>query len=400
MLNRQLLRYKIKGDQLEPQLLRDTPAIRELAEALLLHFRAHIGHTMGDAVDNALPILHRSRSLIIARGVQKIILDDTEVHEPASLETLRAQAFDACAQQLSAPLSDSDAHAARIAEHVGSNATELRAQLYSDLPDNACLTQTPTWNATQLIERYNRALLQGLLLHAQSMTITVWDNDTGLRRQLMKALRFRRLLADIQRTSDGTMRIIISGPLSIIEQSNRYGLQFALLLPALACAKRWELRADIKLPQQQPATLTLDNSTPIQGDSPFLRYIPPEMLAAEETLKQRYPAWSWQDAPLITHASGEIIVSDWCVVVNKQPVTIELCHRWHDHAVERRLAQIADGSLPYHLLGIDRAISKRLPHITEHPVFERHCFLFSDMPTARAVAQAIEKCTASTDAAD
>jgi uncharacterized protein len=395
MLNRQLLRYKIKGDQLEPQLLSATPAISELAELLLRHFHAQIGQTVAEAEDSAMPILHRTRSLIIARGLQKILLDATEVTEPAAQELLRAQAFAACAQELSAPLPNSDEHAARIAAALGSTAPELRAQLYSDLSDQARLTQVPPWTTTQFIAHYNHALLQGLLLHAQTMTITVWDNDIGLRRQLMKAMRFRRLLADIQRTSDGTMRVVISGPLSVLEQNNRYGMQFALLLPAVACAKKWTINADIKMPHDQSnkpsLNLVLDQHMGIIGESRFLRFIPPEMQAAEQALKERCPAWVWDEPPLITQRSGEIIVSDWCVVIGEKRFTIELCHRWHDHAVERRLQQIADGFLPRHILGIDRAIIKRLPQVAEHPAFLQQGFLFSDMPTARALAQVLEK---------
>ena len=122
------------------------------------------------------------------------------------------------AELLAAPLASSDAHRAAVAERLGLQGDEVRERLYADLPDQAQLSAAPAWGAQQLIARYNLALAQGLLLFARSLTITIADADTGMRRRLLKALRFRRLLADVRGDARQALCLEVSGPGSVLDQ--------------------------------------------------------------------------------------------------------------------------------------------------------------------------------------
>jgi uncharacterized protein len=391
MLTRDLLRYRIDGDVVHPFFLKATPAIRDLAEALLAHWQGGIGGRLGELEDAAIPILHRSRALVVGRGMQKLLLDACTFAEPPSAATLREEAFTASAALLAAPASNSDDHRAAVAERLGLHADEVRDRLYADHPDQAVLRTAPTWTTTQLIPRYNLALTQGLLLFARSVTVTITDADTGVRRRLLKALRFRRLLADVRGDDRQALTLEISGPGSVLDQASRYGLQLALFLPALACCGVWSADAALVLPRGGPARLRISDADGLPGDNAFLGYVPEELQVLSATLREKQPAWTWEDPQLLPHPAGELVVPDLQVVVNGVTVVVELFHRWHGHALLRRLDQMTSGWAPRLIIGVDRALLRHEPAIAEHAVFQARGFAFSEIPAARTVIEVITR---------
>jgi uncharacterized protein len=391
MLTRDLLRYRRDGDLVKPSFLKATPAIRELTEAVLAHWQGSIGGRLGELEDAALPILHRSRALVVGRGLQKLILDACTFAEPPSAATLREAAFAASAAQLATPARTCDEHRAAVAERLALHGDEVRDRLYADHPDQAQLEAVPGWTATQLIPRYNLALTQGLLLFARSLTVTIADADTGLRRRLLKALRFRRLLADIRGDDRQALTLEISGPGSVLDQHSRYGMHLALFLPALACCRAWKADIALALPRGGPARLVLSDEDGLPGDNAFLGYVPEEIQAVQDTLTEKFPTWTWQDPQLLPHPDGEVVVPDLQVLLMGRVVAVELFHRWHGHAVRRRLDQLAAGWAPHLALGVDRTLVKADPGIAAHPLFLARGFTFSEIPAARALGEVITR---------
>jgi uncharacterized protein len=391
MLTRDLLRYRLDGDDVKPTFLKATPAIRDLTEALLAHWQGSIGGRLGDLEDAALPILHRSRALVVGRGLQKLILDACTFAEPPSAATLREEAFAVSATLLQTPASTSDDHRRAVAERLGLQADEVRDRLYADHPDQALLETVPTWTTTQLIPRYNLALAQGLLLFARSLTVTVADADTGLRRRLLKALRFRRLLADIRGDDRQALTLEISGPGSVLDQHSRYGMHLALFLPALACCRSWKAEIALALPRGGPARLVLSDENGLPGDNGFLGFVPEELQALEATLRARFPMWMFQDPALLPHPSGEVVVPDLQVMVDGRGVVVELFHRWHGHALRRRLDQLAEGWAPNLILGVDRAVLRGDESLAAHPSFRARGFAFTELPAARTLGEVITR---------
>ena len=391
MLTRDLLRYRLDGDLVKPSFLKATPAIRELTESILAHWQGGIGGRLGELEDAAIPFLHRSRALVVGRGLQKLVLDGCTFGEPPSAATLREAAFAASAALFTAPAKTSDDHRAAVGEQLGLHADEVRDRLYADHPDQSVLEIAPTWTATQLIPRYNLALAQGLLLFARSLTVTVADADTGLRRRLLKALRFRRLLADIRGDDRQALTLEISGPGSVLDQHSRYGMHLALFLPALACCRSWKADIALALPRGGAARLLLSDEDALPGDNAFLGYVPEEIQAVQDTLKKKFPTWTWQDPQLLPHPDGEVVVPDLQVVVEKNIVAVELFHRWHGYAVLRRLDQLAAGWAPHLVIGVDRTLVKADPGIAAHPLFLARGFAFSEIPAARALSDVIAR---------
>jgi hypothetical protein len=330
--------------------------------------------------------------------LQKLVLEHCRFRDPAPLAELRVRALALSAQALRDPPASVEAHRGLVAAQLGLDAAALGEQLYGDLPDAAVLEEVPRFSARRLIELYNLALCQGLLLGASELTVTVHDADAGLRRKLLKALRFRRLLAAVLAADGGDLRLAISGPLSVLDQASRYGIQLALFLPALACAKRWRAEAVIVLPRRAgagiaSARLELGDGLGLVGDSAFLGYVPAELRDLGAALAAKFPAWRLGEPQLLALPGGELVVCDLEIACGPVTVHIELFHRWHETALTRRIAQLEQGLAPQLAIGVERALARKpaVAALVARAVFARHGFLFSDLPVARVLGEVVAR---------
>lgn len=394
MLTRDLLRFRVADGRIAPRLLKATPAIVVLAERLAVFWRDVEGQERG-AIEEALqPLLHGTRSLLVARGLSRLLEQEGGWSEPASCAALRARVFPLSAAMLGDHATP-EAHRAAVAAAAGEPATALE-RLYGDLPDAERLERAPRIEARDLLDRYNLAQCQGLLLGARALEVEVDDADTGLRRRLLKAVRFRRLLCEVRAAPAGALALTISGPASVLDQATRYGLQLALFLPALACARSWRARA--RIPQRGGGSgsapeLLLSHEDGLRGDTAFLGHVPEELRALESALAGRLDGWTSVEPAPLPLPSGELVVPDLRLERGGRGVSIELFHRWHEAPLKRRLAQLRDGALPGLMLGVDRALARttRCAPLVADALFASRGFLFSDVPSARAIGEAVER---------
>lgn len=399
MLSRDLLRFRIRQGEVTPLLLGPTPAISELAESILAHWRAGVGQPRGDLDDGVVLILHRSRALAIGRGLNKIVVDHCRFAEAGPVEDLRGRALAASAARILAPAADPAAHRAAVAADLALTPQALAEQLYADLPDRALLAAGPELSVAQLIDRYNLGLCQGLLLSARSLQVRIDDPDTALRRSLVRRLRFHRLLAEVRVDAAKILHLDISGPGSVLDQATRYGVQLAGFLPALCCAKTWSARAEVSVTERPGgarvrANLALGPALGLQADRAILAWVPPELRDLGTSLSERLPdGWTVGDAPLSTTRAGELVVPDLRVTTPTGVVDVECFHRWHAGALARRLKQIAAGELPRLALGVERALARSAEgeDLVAAPAFAKHGFLFTDIPVARPLREVVER---------
>ena len=128
----------------------------------------------------------------------------------------------------------------------------------------------------ELLERYNVAQVQGLLMTAKSLQIRADHADPAELRRLFKYLKFFRLLAEIRQ--DGPAYIIrISGPLAIFSNTRKYALQLAAFFPAVLLLKKWKLTAEIEW-KNRSLQLILDEKSNLRShDRNFSAYVPEEI---------------------------------------------------------------------------------------------------------------------------
>jgi uncharacterized protein len=224
---------------------------RAIAEALVAIVTAHVGSTR-EELDGALsavdvgPREHRLRD-----GLVKLIEDRCafDAGDDADPEAVRREVFTrasaARAALSAADRFDRGAVLAEVARERSVAPEVLERALFADLRASHVLVAFEKLSARALVDAYESAQAQAVLLRAVRVKVDVQCASVHGLRALFRRLKFLRLLHTVSPHGDGH-RVVIDGPFSLFESVTKYGLQLALVLPALEACDRWRLEADIR----------------------------------------------------------------------------------------------------------------------------------------------------------
>ena len=127
---------------------------------------------------------------------------------------------------------DRSAVLAEVARERGTTADAVERALFADLRGSHVLVAFEKLPAEALVHSYESAQAQAVLLRAVRVTLDVECASAHGLRALFRRLKFLRLLHTVSKHGEGH-RIVIDGPFSLFESVTKYGLQLALVLPAL-----------------------------------------------------------------------------------------------------------------------------------------------------------------------
>jgi len=273
MLTADLLDYRRRQGQVKPRLLDPAaPAACEAARDLLALVQAHVGQPRGELEEALRAADFPALPPRAPQGLARLLLERCtfEVAAAADPATLRQAVFDAAAAAWRSD--EAPGTPAWRAAVLGGAATPLGldvaaadAALFADLEEHQRLLSLEPLRAEELPYRYNVAQVQGLLLRAERVTISApWPEPRRLR-QLMRYLKFYRLLFRQEVPADagaepGPLWLVVDGPLSVLDSATRYGLELAQFFPALLLWEQpWRLEAELRLGKtRQPALLRLE----------------------------------------------------------------------------------------------------------------------------------------------
>lgn len=378
MLTRELLVYRrVKGGRLRPTFVDpDDPDLLGLAEALIDLLARGVGEPRGALDEAAAAICGEARKVKVARGLYKLLTDRCEWDDPGDAAAqLRAAAF----RQSAAVLRDLSEHSsfsdylAAVAAGLPRPLAEVRAHLYDDLAEHRRLLAAKLPTPAALLTRYNLALAQGLVLYAGSLEVRAHAPGPLELRKLLRWLRFSRLVAEVRRDDAApaprarknappaeAWHLRIEGPAALLDMQKKYGLQLATFLGAVPVLGKFTVEADIDLPRQPRGRLYLDHKDPIGtlDDGP-LGHIPPEIEAGLCALGDE--RWILDPLPEPRHVGAAgMAVPDFALrdARTGRTVAVELFHRWHRHALLRRLDELAARPDPHFFVGVDLSLAK------------------------------------------
>jgi predicted nuclease of restriction endonuclease-like RecB superfamily len=222
-----------------------------LAADLVATAALHVGRTRDELVAALSAIDVGPREHRLRDGLAKLVEDRCEFHEHEGVapELIRRSLFKraSAARAGLAPGArfDRDATVAHVAGEHGLSSAAIERALFADLRGAHVLVAFDQPSAGALVADYERAQAQAVLLRAVKVTVDVRCASPGVLRALFRRLKFLRLLHTITRT-DGGHRIVIDGPFSLFESVTKYGLQLALVLPALEACDTWRLEAELR----------------------------------------------------------------------------------------------------------------------------------------------------------
>ena len=178
-----------------------------MAESLLLIFREGVNMTRGEIEAEIDELVGEGLATLAHRGLAKVLEDRAEFEVVADVppETLREQVFTAAAEHRRAlRAADHRAPFRRdevlegVAERLGIEPERVAASLFADLKDENRMIRFDDLDARRLIERYNVALAQAVLLRSVLVTAEVRRAKPARYRQIFRHLKFHRLLYRVE----------------------------------------------------------------------------------------------------------------------------------------------------------------------------------------------------------
>ena len=353
MLTGNLVRVKTtsKGRIIPHYLKRDDPRWIEVAESLLLIFREGVDRTRGEIESEIDELIGEGVSTLAHRGLAKVLEDRAEFEVVADVppETVREKVFLAAAEQRRARKAAGQRAPFRrdevldaVGKELGIEPERVAAVLFADLKDENRLLRFVDLEAIPLIDRYNVALAQSVLLRSVLVTAEVRNEKPARYRQLFRQLKFHRLLYRVQGNMRDGYTFHLDGPLSLFSATNKYGLQMSLFLPSLLLCRDFRVDAELRWgPKREPRTFHLEASDGLVSHlAETGTYVPAEVGAFLERFRQVAPGWDVTEATELIELGREgMWVPDYRFVhrATGTDVFVEILGFWKRSSVERLL---------------------------------------------------------------
>lgn len=369
MLSAELVRVRRRGEELSLTTIKGTERaeIEGIAGEILQVLETSVGQTW-DEVGESLGAVERSPRLEkVWAGLKKLALDDSQFGMPVEVDarSLRTRVFERASrarkEATAEQLFDRGTILAQVAEEFGVESGEIEEGLFSDLKGAARLTESTKLSRERLVENYELAQIQGILLRAVRLRVVVECSGPDQARILFQKLKFRQLLYRIEIKESGVYQLDIEGPFSLFESVTKYGLNLALVVPIFKECRRAELSADLLWGKERKK---LTFKTTLHGEE---RATPAQLRSDVDSLFQ---ALEKQKSPYSVATAQEIFnVPEVGICVpdlklsapGREDVFVEVLGYWSREAVWKRI-EWAEKGAPHRIIF---AVSSRLRVSTE-----------------------------------
>lgn len=378
MLKKEHICCKIASGRVKP-LLTDTaaPSGLETASSLLAVYNEALtsGMTRSALEQLSGSVISSSPDEKFASGLNKLLLDRTEFAPAAELDypAYRKELFSRSAELFKQGI-------------LSSLPSAETPDIYGDLPAFEQVSAFETLSPGALLELYNLAQCQALLIYTSHLELRLADPDVSALRKVMKAVKFFRLLAEFSKLKQNGIKISVSGPYALFGPSVKYAISLAALLPVVVNLKKWSLEAVITF-RERELKLKLDEKLGLHSTRrSFSSFVPEEIRLYHRHFAEKSADWQIVgDTPFLDAGNQQIIFPDLSFASKEsgKVIHLELFHRWHAGQLNSRLELLKQHpELPL-ILGIDRAIMTKAEldeKLSNFPDIRKRCWLFSEFP--------------------
>ena len=400
MLTKDLLKYKKINGYIKPTFIDTSDRyLLVLAEQLLNIYNPIKQETRKDINEHTTPILNIKNNQIVAKGLNKLILDrctfsnDSECNYPE----LRKEIFTLSAGNIKVGHNSYNDYKHSIISSIKkNNGNTFSNDIYSDLPENETLSDIRKLTSTQLLERYNCSLVQSLLLHSGQLTITVEELESAKMRKLLHYLKFFRLLVLIKPASTTNkdqfrkIKLEVDGPVNLFENTKKYGLQLASFFPAVCNLSKWKISANIKL-KNNIYKLSLNEKSGIKSHyKSFNSHIPEEYRMFHKLFNDKIKDWQIiETTSFLKTEEQELIFPDFSFMnTGGKIIHIEFFHRWHSSKLLKRIEYCTKKPYLPLVIGVDRFLYNKpeIRNILDKNIwFDKNGIIFRDFPGVEKV---------------
>jgi len=408
LLTADLVNARRRGGELRVVALDSKRRVRagELAGMYLDLAREHVGRTREELDEACGAVEVQAAERRLADGIRKLIDDRCEFDAELPIEpaALRREVFLLASAARHEGRFERSRVTAEVAERHGIAPEAVDAALYADLRGAHLLRAVAMVDPARLIEEYELAQLQAVLLRAVRVTVDVACAAPGAYRALFRKLKFLRLLHRIEEGEDGGYRIEIDGPFSLFESVTRYGLQLALALPALRECDAFALRADLRWgASREPLSFRLAGGRGDPGAAPGATpgaavdepRMPDEVAGLVDALRAADTPWRVAPSRAILELRGAgLCVPDLVFEHDRtgECIYLEVMGFWSREAVWRRVELVEAGLADKILF----AVSERL-RVSEQVLGDEQpgaLYVYKKVMSARAVLERVDRLAA------
>lgn len=405
LTKKNLLNYKKSKGYILPKFIsaKDTELLNFAAECINILANS-IGLTKSEleAQIEELCATFDEIDVLLKNGLCKLLIDRLEFENLYSgdINNLRQEIFNTANQFLKETETFTLAeYLAQVTQKIKLPVVEAQALLYSDLPEHNKVTFFKSIDSKALLDRYNLALVQGLLFYSESVTLEISEKDCVKSdlRFLFRHLKFYQLVPFIQK-ENGKIKLQFDGPISLFLHTQKYGLNLAAFFPVIALLPNWQLQAKIEISnsiRQQGVLCLSQDSQLVSHYRNYSAYIPEEFKIFTEQFRVKSKCWVIDDEnDEFLFDGGTYFFPDYKFLGSTKNVYLELFHTWHKKALVQRLSNLKITSTFNYMLGVAKVLLKD-PEIAEalalSESFKNNGFIFREIPTVNQVIEVLHK---------
>ena len=353
LLPRELLTIRRRGEEVQPVLAPVDDAHLALSRDLVDVFDAHVGRPraelMAHLAEHELRVGTRFK---LVRGLATLLERRCRFEERAPLDprVARRFAFEESARLPAGAATSPEARERALsaaAMRLGATPADVARALDADSEDALVLAAFDAPDARALLERYNVGLVQALLFDAVRVELTI----ERAFRPFLGLVKLHGLMHVVEQAEAGAHRIVLDGPLSLFQDTRRYGTGVAKTIPALARCGRWTLDALLRLREdgsERRFHLTSDElplralREPSDEDAPAAYDSVVERRFAEAWTSLRSPWRIVREPAAIQVQGGELFIPDFGFAWRDGPVRayLEIVGFWTPEYLARKMTKV------------------------------------------------------------
>jgi predicted nuclease of restriction endonuclease-like RecB superfamily len=351
VLTGRLVRVRQARNRIVPHFIDTTdPVWIETAERLLTIYRGDgTPRTRGELEQELKDTIGDDPTQLVHLGLAKLLEDrcEFEVDSAHPPEKVREVVFRLAASQrlhlenLHAVF-DRGAVLQQAAGELGVTLETIERALFADLQSEQRLAHFEDITVERLLQRYNVSLAQAVLLRATRVHITIRNESAARWRQLLRLVKFHRLICELTPLGPDVWKLHLDGPLSLFSATQKYGLQLAIFLPAVLLCRDFELEADLLWgPQRKPKQLLLTQSDGLVSHyADRGTYVPPELAMFVELFRKRIEEWDIVEETEIYPLGKGFWVPDFQLIHkdSQAVIRLEVLGFWRKASAEKHLA--------------------------------------------------------------
>jgi predicted nuclease of restriction endonuclease-like RecB superfamily len=388
VLTGKLVRVRNGRDRILPYYLDVTdPTWQEVADRLLEIFRKQEGRTRGGLEEDLRETFGSDPSQLVPQGLAKLLEDRCtfEVISGHPPEQIREAVFRTAAahrlresqhgtqvrsessteaqeqpRTLALPHFDRAAVLHEVADTLGLTPEAVEQGLFADLKSEQRLVSFKDITAVRLLQRYNVALAQAVLLRSIHVQVTIRHASPQRYRQLFRLVKFHRLVCRIETADADGYVLHLDGPLSLFSATQKYGLQLALFLPAVLLCRDFNLHAELHWgPQRTPKKFTLTPAEKLVSHYPDTgTYVPPELGMFVELFRKKITDWEIAEDTSVLRLGEGFWVPDFRLTetATGRTVLLDVLGFWRRSSVEQHLERLRQHARQPYLLAISEQL--------------------------------------------